>query len=259
MSRHLDPWWYVEGLWVCICLFVSFHCWGSHYSILGLEEQGHKDVQAPWPLVGAPTGFSLALSASPAWDLHPAWHPRLHLNRALITPTVFIYCWAYSYVCAYHCYLVSTSVGWRTDSWLFPLRSKWAEETIRTRVLLTPLVFFQVCSRLGKESETADQAILPSKLFLHWLEEGSFIRGGWETEMGGISSEKLQIFWRNGHSFNNSQRWKAARVLSFWLTQAWILSSLIEGFLCTFNEPDSPWCQVASMKVCALHLDYLHF
>ena len=38
-----------------------------------------------------------------------------------------------------------------------------------------------------------DQAILPSRLFLRWLEEGSFIRG-WETEMGGISSEQLQIF-----------------------------------------------------------------
>ena len=53
---------------VGMCVFVPFHCSGSHYSI-PRHEQGHKDVQAPWPLVGAPAPqrSSLALSASPAW------------------------------------------------------------------------------------------------------------------------------------------------------------------------------------------------
>ena len=56
-----------EGL-LLVCVFVPFHCSGSHYSI-PRHEQGHKDVQAPWPLVGAPAPqrSSLALSASPAW------------------------------------------------------------------------------------------------------------------------------------------------------------------------------------------------
>ena len=56
-----------EGL-LLVCVFVPFYCSGSHYSI-PRHEQGHKDVQAPWPLVGAPAPqrSSLALSASPAW------------------------------------------------------------------------------------------------------------------------------------------------------------------------------------------------
>ena len=104
---------------------------------------------------------------------------------------------------------MSTSVGWRTNSWLFPLRGKWAEETIRSGVLLTCL-FFQVCL-LGKElSETMDQAILPSRLFLHWQEEGSFIRGrlgngnGWNLIWAPANiSQRKHFPGRRGYRCNN--------------------------------------------------------
>ena len=126
--------------------------------------------------------------------------PCMSYTLALLTPEscpdnahyLHIYC-AFSCAFTIAATWASASAGWRTDLIISSWELKWAEETIRTRVLLTCL-FFQVCL-LGAESETADQAILPSTLFLNWLERKGVGKRKWvESHRSSCKYFSMQIF-----------------------------------------------------------------
>ena len=142
-------------------------------------------------LGGSAHRLLISTECFPCMSYMLAWHPRLHLNRALITPTVFVYYWASS--CARLPLLLgeyfrrvknglliissSEQMSRRNDPYssptnpLFSSRYVCWEKRVKLRIRRSsPLRFFSTGWRKAASS------------------------GGWETEMGGISSEKLQIF-----------------------------------------------------------------